>query len=147
MNRLPKSLLAAFLGVLSTEALAASALPPIQIGDWAYAGAGGATIMFVKPEAAPEGSPYARLWVRFEEAAPFDRRGFASMSNVELNDVDCAGHRTRVLRNTRYAERNMSGEAHVEPIETPVWRVEEKGSFGAAILTAACEGGAGGDAV
>ena len=146
MNRAPPLLLAALTGVLATAVSAAEALPPIEIGDWAYAGAAASTVMLVKPEPAPEGSPYARLWVRFEEAAPFDRRGFASMSNVELNDIDCAGHRTRVLRNTRYAERNMRGEAHVEPIATPVWRVEEKGSFGAAILSAACED-APGDAV
>jgi len=143
VNRLPILLPALLLGLVSSVARAAEALPPIELGDWAYAGSGSATIMFVKPETAPEGSPYARLWVRFEEAKPFDRRGFASMSNVELDDVDCAHRRTRTLRDTRYSERNMRGEARVETIETPAWRIEEAGSFGAAILTAACEGGSG----
>lgn len=146
VNLKPPCLLLVLLGAVSTAA-AAEDLPPIEVGDWAYAGAGSATIMFVKPEPAPEGSPYSRLWVRFEEAKPFDRRGFVSMSNVELDDVDCAGRRTRTLRDTRYSQRNMRGESHVEAIESPAWRIEEEGSFGAAILSAACGGGAGGDPI
>jgi hypothetical protein len=42
------------------------------------------------------------------------------------------------VRNQRYSERNLRGELHLAPIETPAWRVESAGSFGAAILTAAC---------
>jgi hypothetical protein len=127
----------ALTGALSILA-ATDALPPIQAAGWIYAGASATTVMLVKPEPAPAGSPWPRMLVRFEEAVPFDRDGFASMSNLELNDIDCAGARTRLVRDQRFSQRNLSGEVHLAPVEVPVWRTESKGSFGAAILSAAC---------
>jgi hypothetical protein len=119
-------------------AAVASEPPPVEVGDWTFVGNSAATVMFIKPEAPPAGSAWRRVLVRFEEAAPFDRRGFASMSSVELDEVDCAGQKTRVIRDTRYAERNMKGESRVDTVDAPAWKSEAKGSFGAGILKAVC---------
>ena len=111
---------------------------PIEAGDWTFVGNSAVTVMFIKPQTPPAGSAWRRILVRFEELTPFDRAAFASMSSVEVDDVDCAGQRTRVIRNTRYAERNMTGESRIDTVDMPVWKSEAKGSFGAGILKAVC---------
>ena len=110
----------------------------IEVGDWTYVGNSAATMMFIKTEPASAGSAYRRVLVRFEEAKPFDRSHFASMSDVEIDEIDCAQQKTRVIQDTRYAGRNMMGESHVDREDMPVWKTEAKGSFGAGILKAAC---------
>jgi hypothetical protein len=115
-----------------------AALPPVSVGDWMFVGHSDTTIMFIKSTAAPAGSLYRRVLVRFEESVPFDRRDFASMSNVETDEIDCAGHRTRVIEDTRYAERNLQGQSQHNAVDAPMWRIETKGSFGEGILRAAC---------
>ena len=133
-------LLAALIGAALSMPAFADEAGEIEPGDWSLTGESPNSVMFVKPAAAPEASPYLRVLVRFEERTPFDRRGFASMSSVEINDVDCLEMKTRVLQNSRSTEHNMRGEERVEKVPAPEWKAEAEGSFGAAILAAACGG-------
>jgi hypothetical protein len=124
----------------ATSALAAEH-PLADADDWMLAGQSEESLMYVMPDPeAADDAGYVRLLVRFEEAVPFDRRGFRSMSSVEVDEVDCATQRTRILKNTRYSERNLTGAVREEPVAHPEWKSEDKGSFGAAILHAACGG-------
>lgn len=110
----------------------------IDVRGWTLVGNNDSTVMFIKPEPTPPGAAFRRVLVRFEEAEPFDRSGFASMSNVEVADVDCAGGKTRVIQDTRYTEPNLQGESRVDRPAEPAWRTEAPGSFGAGIIKAAC---------
>jgi len=127
------------VGVASWPAIAAAGeQPAIEVQDWTLVGHSDATVMFIKTAESPPGNGYRRVLVRFEEARPFDRRNFASMSDVEIDEIDCAQQKTRVIQDTRYAERNMKGESRTDTVQTPVWKSEAKGSFGAGILKAVC---------
>jgi hypothetical protein len=134
----PLALAALLLAQTLPAHAAAPELPPIRIGDWTYAGMASRTLMFVRPEPGEPNARIVTVKVRFEEAAPFVRDGFAAMSNVEVDEVDCGRMRTRVIQNTLYAERNMMGEEHALPVREPEWRTEEKGSLGAGILDTVC---------
>lgn len=108
----------------------------IAVGDWTYVGNSDSTVMFVKP--APADGPYARVFVRFEDGIPFTRQDFSSLASLEVDDVDCGGQRTRIVQSIRYAEHNMMGESRADPIDTPVWKSEAPGSFGAGLLAHVC---------
>jgi hypothetical protein len=139
-----KWLLMALFCAASTPAAAAAEDPDlswaagIEARDWVFVGLSAATMMFIKPAPSPAGSAYRRIYVRFEEAAPFNRTNFAAMASVEVDEIDCAKRSTRVLEITHYAERNMKGESRVDPVEAPMWNVETQGSFGAGILNKSC---------
>lgn len=130
----------AVCGLAATAAAAAAETSPLE-GDWLLAGESPNSVMFVLPAPGADETVYPRYLVRFEERVPFDRRGFSSMSSLELNEVDCPNQRTRIIHVTRYAERNLSGATRDETDAKPAWQTEEKGSFGAAILSAACGSG------
>ncbi len=135
MRSLAPALLCALLPM---AAAAAAERPALDVEGWTYVGASATSVMFIRHEATPEGGAYPRVLVRFEEAKPFDRRGFASMSSVEIDEIDCAGQRTRVIQDTRYKQSNLKGESRVDRAQAPAWQDEAKGSFGAGILKAAC---------
>ena len=142
MKWIPIALFCAVAGPAAAAAPAPSATPPsslegaIAVGDWTFVGNSDTTVMFYKPVAA--GGAYPRVQVRFEDGAPFTREGFSSLASLELDDVDCAGKRTRILESTRFKQRNMTGERHVDPIESPVWKSEAPGSFGAGLIAKVC---------
>jgi hypothetical protein len=110
----------------------------VDVSDWLFVGNSDVTLMFLKPAPAPADSIYPRVYVRFEEATPFDRMKFPSMASVEVDEIDCARQRTRIVEVKRYAQRNMKGQTQIDDIEAPEWKAETRGSFGAAILRKVC---------
>jgi hypothetical protein len=113
----------------------------IFIGDWTYVGNSDTTVMFMKP--GEMDGPYYRVFVRFEDGVPFVRDGFQSLASFEVDDVDCAAGKTRILESVRYARRNMTGDSHQDPIK-PEWKAEAPGSFGAGLLAKVCATKTGG---
>jgi hypothetical protein len=128
---------------------AAAAAPPdpvtdlawakdIDVRDWLYVGNSEVTMMFIKPAPPSAEGLYPRVYVRFEEAVPFDRAKFPSMASVETDEIDCARQRTRVVEIKRYKQRNMRGETQNEVMDAAEWKTESRGSFGAGILRKVC---------
>lgn len=128
----------AMMAVAGAAAGAARRQPVLDLEGWRFVGASDTTLMFIKPDADAAGGSPRRVLVRFEEATPFDRGNFASMSNIEVDQVDCARQMTQVVRNTRYLEPNLKGESRTDVPDMPAWKPEAKGSFGEAILKAVC---------
>ena len=137
-----RGLLTGFLCVLASPALAAqpdAARPGggvITVGDWTFIGNSDTTVMFFKPVAA--GGLYPRVMVRFEDGEPFTRENFTSLAALEVDDIDCARRRTRIISSVRYTQHNLTGESRPDAIDPTAWKSEAAGSFGAGLIAKVC---------
>jgi hypothetical protein len=143
--------LAAALGAfiaLSAAAVPQAATPRLVVdperkslerAGWTYIGMADGALIYMR-DAVPGSSGQARrVLTAYETFSPQDREGFAFRSVQSLGEFDCESGRSRVIRETFYAEPALKGQAFSKPDAADAeWSDVIEGSVGIMRIAFAC---------
>jgi hypothetical protein len=142
--------LAAALGamVALTAAVPQAATPRLVVdpekrslekSGWTFIGMADGTLIYMRDAVPGSSSQGRRVLTAYETFSPQDRDGFAFRSVQSLGEFDCQSGRSRVIRETFYAEPALKGQALSKPEASDgEWSDVIQGSVGLMRIAFAC---------
>jgi hypothetical protein len=111
----------------------------LERAGWTYIGMADGTLVYMR-DAVPGSAGHAkRVLTAYETLTPQDREGFQFRSVQSLGEFDCDSGRSRVIRETYYAEPDMKGQSVAKPDDpNPEWNDVIEGSVGLMRIMYAC---------